>query len=358
MQTAFLKTKPQQSDGLTPRLPLRRQRLLDVDRAKALAIIFVVLGHISDPQGPEWADVLRALIYNFHMPFFMYLSGFVFVYAASHLMKRSFRDYVLTRANRLLVPFFVMAVIIITLKMLGSRYTDLNRSAASLFDAYQFILINTQQSPALDLWYLFVLFVFSIVTPLSYRLCRGRFWPLLVVSLVMYALFVDSVAAGGLTDNFYISRMCWFYVFFIAGCMACRHSKPWLWLVDRTWPFALILFVAADFGTLSVWILESPWRYLVVGLLSAVGLHGLVRSRLLASDRFLLFIAESTLSIYLFNTIFIGIARAIFVKVASPADHMLLFYVVCFPVGLAGPMLLRESLSRFPMTRPLAFYIS
>src|SRR5689334_2199437 len=48
-------------------------RLTDIDRAKGLAIILVVFGHLVPhgtlPQGQEWYDVLWVAIYRFHMPF-------------------------------------------------------------------------------------------------------------------------------------------------------------------------------------------------------------------------------------------------------------------------------------------------
>ena len=57
-------------------------RLLDIDRAKGFAIALVVWGHIylGTPASPppQWMEDTRGVIYSFHMPFFMYLSGFVY----------------------------------------------------------------------------------------------------------------------------------------------------------------------------------------------------------------------------------------------------------------------------------------
>src|SRR3954466_10243865 len=64
-----------------------KARLTDIDRAKGIAIILVVFGHLVPhgtlPAGQEWYDVIWVAIYRFHMPFFMYLSGFVFCLAGS-----------------------------------------------------------------------------------------------------------------------------------------------------------------------------------------------------------------------------------------------------------------------------------
>jgi len=62
----------------------RKPRLDDVDSAKGLAIFLVVLGHISGgvsfPPNSDWYILLNRAIYQFHMSFFMFLSGLVFFY--------------------------------------------------------------------------------------------------------------------------------------------------------------------------------------------------------------------------------------------------------------------------------------
>ena len=61
----------------------RRQ---DIDRAKGLAILLVVFGHIvarSDPLNVNWYEPLRRAVYAFHMPFFLYLSGIVAVFSGA-----------------------------------------------------------------------------------------------------------------------------------------------------------------------------------------------------------------------------------------------------------------------------------
>ena len=60
-------------------------RRTDIDRAKGLAILLVVFGHIvarADPAGVDWYEPLRRAVYAFHMPFFFYLSGMAAVCAS------------------------------------------------------------------------------------------------------------------------------------------------------------------------------------------------------------------------------------------------------------------------------------
>ena len=69
--------------------PGTRARLTDLDRAKGLAILLVVFGHLvpqEDPAGVTWYDPIRIAIYLFHMPFFMYLSGYVTFWSGAATM--------------------------------------------------------------------------------------------------------------------------------------------------------------------------------------------------------------------------------------------------------------------------------
>ena len=63
----------------------------DVGRAKGLGIILVVVGHLAArqiPEGNEWYRLLKLGIYQFHMPFFMYLSGLVAFHSGSMAFDR------------------------------------------------------------------------------------------------------------------------------------------------------------------------------------------------------------------------------------------------------------------------------
>ena len=91
------------------------RRWAELDRAKGLAIILVVFGHLvarEDPAGVAWYGPLRMVVYLFHMPFFFYLSGYVAVLAG--LDRASWRDLLGRRAVRLLGPFlgFGLAILL------------------------------------------------------------------------------------------------------------------------------------------------------------------------------------------------------------------------------------------------------
>ncbi len=70
---------------------------LSVDRLKGLAILAVVLGHISSP--------LTGFIFSWHMPLFFFLSGFFIK------IEDNVRDFLVKGFKRIMIYFFVFAVL-------------------------------------------------------------------------------------------------------------------------------------------------------------------------------------------------------------------------------------------------------
>ena len=55
-------------------------RILYIDIAKAICIILVVIGHYCPDSSPQWYQTVNHFIYSFHMPLFMFASGFVYAF--------------------------------------------------------------------------------------------------------------------------------------------------------------------------------------------------------------------------------------------------------------------------------------
>lgn len=58
---------------------INMQRIVLFDIAKALCIVLVVVGHYFPENSPVWYECLNKLIYSFHMPLFMFASGFIYM---------------------------------------------------------------------------------------------------------------------------------------------------------------------------------------------------------------------------------------------------------------------------------------
>ncbi|GGP20963.1 acyltransferase family protein [Silvimonas iriomotensis] len=322
----------------------------DIERGKGLAIILVVLGHLlryDTLSEPAWYEWVKHTIYYFHMPFFMYLSGFVFfLTGAQTTWGHAFGQYLKRRANRLLLPFVLFAVLIITGKYLAGFYMYVQDRPEGYWAGYYHLFFQTEDSPALSVWYVLVLFVYSLITPLLWRVSGGR-----IVLLVALAALLHFVP---LTDDLYLDRICRFFVFFLFGGAMALHRAQWLaWLDRLTW-LALGLFVAA-----AVSMNDGPYTMFVVGGLSLFALHGLVRLPFLSQDKLLYFFGRNSMVIYLFNTIFIGVAKGVFIKFFPyTGNWMFVLLLVTFCAGLLLPVLLKQVIDRFEVLKPVSRIIA
>jgi fucose 4-O-acetylase-like acetyltransferase len=321
-----------------------KARVLDIDRAKGLAIILVVFGHLVPhgtlPAGQEWYDVIWYAIYRFHMPFFMYLSGFVFFLTGSQrvLERGAYGAFIRNRGWRLLVPFFCFAAIIVGGKYVAASFMEVANRPDGLADGVYHIFFDTEESSARSIWYVFVLFVYCVITPPLLLLCRGRIAALLMMSLALYVL--------PLPDELYLDRVGRYFVFFVLGGIAASYRGTTMSAYAKWFPLLLIAF-AASFA-LARRDIAPELSMLVVGTLSIPVLHQIVRVPMLQNDSMLLFLGQYAFVIYLLNTIFIGVAKGLFVKVLPfQGGTFFLALAVLFAAGLLGPILVKRYALRY-----------
>src|SRR5699024_6246685 len=111
------------------------------DNYKALLIFLVVLGHFAEAgKGNEILHCLKWLIFSFHMPAFIFISGYF------SKKKTSFIQLV----RKLAVPYLVFEVLYYLL------YIFILHKETRLYLLY----------PKFTLWYLMALFVWKLATPL------------------------------------------------------------------------------------------------------------------------------------------------------------------------------------------------
>ena len=342
--------------------PVRsRGRLTDLDRAKGIAILLVVFGHLvpqEDPAGVTWYEPLRIAIYLFHMPLFMYLSGYVaFWSGAAKLPLGGWPTLVLRRAKRLLVPFFGFGCAILAAKLVAAHVMHVDNVPTSLAGGLDSLLLHTARSPAMSVWYIGVLFIYVIATPLLLRLPRLHQVPaelqLMLVAIVLYLIQAPPV--------FYMDRVCRFFVFFVAGGVAARAGARWWAILDQWYLPALLALVAvvsfAASGGGGVvhfnWKTDAadhfPYKtyMLASGLLAMVAFHGLARSQMVARREWLVFLGTMSFAIYLLNTICLGLTKGILLKFLSwNARDFPLIASVMMVAGVIGPIVIKRYLLR------------
>jgi fucose 4-O-acetylase-like acetyltransferase len=318
------------------------QRRTDIDRAKGLAILLVVYGHLvarADPAGVHWYEPLRRAVYAFHMPFFLYLSGMAAVYAGLlRLRPTDWPQFAAARARRLLLPFLAVGALTVAGKCLAARIMFVDNPPAGFFSGLADLVWDTQASPALSIWYLFVLFVVSIAAPVF----GGRIFLFLSAGLLLYF--------SPLPGFLYLDHIGRYAVFFALGVSAAAAARKWTWFVDRYWRWLAVIFTVA---LAIIAVFGASWppaaELLPVGALSMPVLHGLVRNSRLCSGPVFLWLGRYSFMIYLFNTWFIGLAKGLLLLLLAASwdgDKFLPAAMMMMLAGTLGPVALKRLVFR------------
>lgn len=197
-------------------------RIQYVDRLKGLAIILVVMGHVGGFCFQEGVEMLSRFVGSFHMPLFMFLSGFVLKRESSMQLKRWYR-----RIGGLMLPLIIIGL---CFSMYIMHIQDL-----------EVIETFITSDNKMGYWYLFVLSLFYMTMPL-YALNKGnRWWLDMVLAVGIEVVFY----IGWMRDDTFADTLCLlnaasFYPFFIMGYMVRKYNMM-DWLRKQNWIFTLSL---------------------------------------------------------------------------------------------------------------------
>ena len=132
-----------------------RNRLIEIDLLRGIAIIFVVLGHsfivhpIDISQIP-WCASIDAWIDTFHMECFFLIAGVCY-------SCKAYPNYLKKKIKRIVVPYCVFGVIALLLHSYGGGYVH---SHLSVVDGLHKFLNGG------NYWFLYTLFVIFLIFPL------------------------------------------------------------------------------------------------------------------------------------------------------------------------------------------------
>jgi peptidoglycan/LPS O-acetylase OafA/YrhL len=327
---------------------MTRERLTDIDLAKGLAIFLVVVGHVvarEPPLGNEWYVALKSLIYEFHMPFFMFLSGAIFAVTWGRLEGLSaYGAFARARLLRLAPGFALFSLIIWAGKVVGGRFLHVDNAQSADVDSLVLIFTRPGASVATTLWYIYVLLELYLAFPLLLALVRGRVLAALALAAVLHALpfFVT------LPDFLAIDLFCEHSLYFALGIVFIKYYKPAVAAISRT---ALLFYGLFALSFLSSLILPYYGAKTLIGTLSIPAIYAFVNSLRAERDRaVLLTLGEYTFSIYLMNTLVIGFTKGALLKIA-PWDgaNFIAFFPALLAAGVIAPILLhRHVFARIP----------
>lgn len=318
-----------------------KSRIFEIDRAKGLAILLVVVGHIEGRTplaGNDWYGVLKEWIYLFHMPFFMFLSGFVMEYTYRTIATASeYYQFIRGKFIRLMPAFFAVSILIVTGKTIASHLMHVDNVPEGIWSGLLDILIRPAYSSASALWYIYVVFIFYLMLPILKRIGGEHAWPFIVIGAIAY------IAHSDITSLFALNRVAEYALFLAIGIMTARNYPTFIRNLDKFGWIALVLFIALSFTHFLL-----PYPKLILGLVSIQALIFLLRLPVFNHSAVLLTWGKYVFAIYLFNTLFIGLVKGIGLKFV-PWDG--LNFMVYFPLLVASGILLPLAFKKWVLAK-------
>jgi fucose 4-O-acetylase-like acetyltransferase len=314
----------------------RPARLPEIDAARGLAIVLVVIGHIisqgSVPAGNNWFVVLMNMIYQFHMPFFMVLCGITF--ALSLPAFRSFgelRAYSLKRVIPLMVPFVVLGLLVVVGKKVAMNFLDVSNPPGTFASSVLTLLFDPTESAVRFLWFIYVLAMYLVLVP-PFFYAIGRRPVVLLVFGVLLQFF-------GWPEELAIQRAIEYLPFFALGMVLWIYRPQWT-PVGR-WVFWAGMIAFVGLLALSNYHPVPRWLTGVSSILPLMGLIQRIHGKL---QRFLSYLGQRSLSIYLFNVIVMGFVKGVlFFVLLWDGVNFLLYFPLLTAAGVGIPLAVKAA---------------
>ncbi|MDE6409585.1 MAG: acyltransferase family protein [Muribaculaceae bacterium] len=221
----------------------RRNYLKFIGYLQVIGIILVVLGH-SFHEYPDahhgYSLLVVRMIYSFHMPLFIFISGFLLYYVGflGKERKQTPGIYIYQKIKRLIIPYIVLTTVTFlpraSLSMMADDklHTDLATFLRSFFYGNSLVIPF--------FWFLQASFILLIVCYsilyISHRTCNGEkggIITLLIISIALYFLPLQ------VSTFWSFNKICALGIYFVIGiCYGYGYER-----IDRIVPWNSVIFL-------------------------------------------------------------------------------------------------------------------
>lgn len=114
---------------------VQSKNIKEYTNAKIIIIFLVIIGHVTRMYTSAGAismetnkvlAVITNIIYLFHMPMFMLLSGAIYAHCISVGKYRNYKEMMENKFKRLMIPYFFWGIVYVAPIMVSLRITTLN----------------------------------------------------------------------------------------------------------------------------------------------------------------------------------------------------------------------------------------
>ena len=259
---------------------------------QGIAMVLVVLGHHLFPFMPQWYMRMFYWIYTFHMPLFIFISGFLVRYSYKGVHDcGEYGMYVAKRVRKFVPPYLIVGTIC---TLMAWNFKDVG----ALLTSWINLLLSPKQSEVTFLWYIYLLFIFYCIAPLLFNAKR---WVRGVVLIIAFLLSLHYIPIS----YFCIDWFTRYFLFFLLGTWAAEHYTK-LERIDVRWSLvALAIFVVMSIAHFMGGynpILEYTMQWM--GIPAFVGVAWLLKQVAVVRNA-LVYVSVNCFGVYLLHMFFV-----------------------------------------------------
>lgn len=323
---------------------MEKNRDLSIDYIKGILIFLVVWGHLIEfslvDHSAIYYDTLRKAVYSFHMPLFVFISGWFFS------SKSSFINLIKKQFGRLLLPqvsFVILGLIIYTCFWNVYSYKLTENEIFSIKKFYHFVTFA---------WYLWCIFFCSVIVDVCKRFFKEKSNYVLFFICVAMWLLVDWLP-GPVFHNQQVARMlpCFCLGMLTKRYEACFNKNKRIFAVVCV-PICILYFFLFILNTekeLPGYVIRIPLQLFTM-YLAFLFLKKMFEWNILR--KFFLFWSKDTLFIYVFHIFVIGLLGPLQLvfsfgsKVADYVFYAFIALIICFVVGILSHIIRKNNLTK------------
>jgi len=202
---------------------LRRERLAEFDYLRGMAIVMIVLGHSIFLAQPVFPALLENLLRG-GTGLFVFISGFFFhrVFYA----RFDYNEFIAKKAKALLIPFIVISLFALSIRMLGWWQEGLSWQQ-NLLNAWYTLRNGYVLYPH---WYVPFILITFLCSPLHLIYIRTHAsWQIAV--LIVFSLAALLLHRPQSNSNFFQSLI-YFTPYYLLGILFSQYEQPlrrWHW---------------------------------------------------------------------------------------------------------------------------------
>lgn len=223
-------------------------KILWLSIVQGWAILLVVIGHVNgftynanENEMYPLSAIIHTLVYSFHMPLFMFVSGGL-LWCTRLERNWSIPRLYADKLKRLMIPYIFFSTFTLLLKSFLSSFTK--RGAEISLDGLTQALVDPVNGPLNEMWFVGTLMWLMFMYPVYKAALRWQWTELLLLIMTLLPfVFSLNMSIKGWLNISAVPR----YAFFFVGGLLFFKYRLYRFFEKRIWPAIslTLLFIAS-----------------------------------------------------------------------------------------------------------------